>query len=138
MLGFEFVEQVAKLVVMETLLDGLGHVAAETASAGAGTDGLSKFPRQGDADFFHLAVQARLRSGVRLGTTRRQDCYDTLEHLLTRVGLKSVSHRLLKRAERGRGLGQEVVICGSSHAVMLPPVAIVPERGPPTGGSLRT
>lgn len=62
MLGFEFIEQVTELVVMKAFLDSLGYVAAETAGSCAAADGLSKLPRQGDADLFHLAVQARLRA----------------------------------------------------------------------------
>jgi len=56
MLGFKLIEEVAELVVMKSFLDGVSHVATKSACASPGADGLSKLPRQGDADLFDLAV----------------------------------------------------------------------------------
>jgi len=83
MLGFEFVEQIPELIVMKALLDGISHVAAKSARASPGADGLSQLPRQGDADFLHPSVQAR-PVGSTL-TTRSSTCsreYDSSARLI--------------------------------------------------------
>ena len=121
MLGFEFVEQIPELIVMKALLDGISHVAAKSARASPGADGLSQLPRQGDADFFHLSVQARPRNIVWIGCATGQDSDDSLEHLLAGVGLQCSPHCFVKSAERRQGL---VVVCCNSHGLMLPPVAM--------------
>ena len=99
MLGFEFVEQVAELVVMEALLDGISHIAAKSARASSGADGLCQLSRQGNADFFHLAMQAWLGGVIWIGATGGQDSDDALQDLLAGVGLQRSPHRFFESAE---------------------------------------
>ena len=83
MLRLEFVEQIAKLIVLEALLYGLSDVAAEAAYTAPGPDSFRQLGRQRDADLLGLAAHAWLWiSLVRGRRVVRQHGKDMLNDLL--------------------------------------------------------